>query len=61
MSKTNLHETAYLELVYQNIDFANIGDVAGLQNSATTGSLFIALFTAAPGEAGGGTEATFGA
>ena len=61
MSKTNLHETAYLTLLYNNVDFANIGDAAGLQNSAAAGSFFIALFTAAPGEAGGGTEATFGA
>ncbi|MBL4593763.1 MAG: hypothetical protein JKX68_08120 [Flavobacteriales bacterium] len=47
--------------MYNNVDFANIGDAAGLQNSAAAGSFFIALFTAAPGEAGGGTEATFGA
>lgn len=61
MSKTNLSETATLELMFNNTDFANVGDTPGLQASATPGSFFIALFTAAPGEAGGGTEATFGA
>ena len=60
-SKTNLCETASLELMFNNVDFANVGDTAGLQNSAAEGSFFIALFTVAPGEAGGGTEATFGA
>lgn len=60
MSKTNLHETAYLNLMYVNLDFANVGDAAGLQNSAAAGNLYIALFTAAPSDAGGGTEATFG-
>lgn len=61
MSKTNLCETATLELMFNNTDFANVGDTPGLQASATPGSFFVALYTAAPGEAGGGTEATFGA
>lgn len=60
MSKTNLHETGYLNLVYKNTAFANVGDTSGLQPSGTPGSLYIALFTADPTETGGGTEATFG-
>ena len=39
-------------LLFNNTDIANIGDVAGLQNSATAGSLFIHLHTSDPGDAG---------
>ena len=59
MSKSNTHETAYLKLVFQNIAIANIGDASGLQPSATAGSLYIALYTADPGETDAGTEATY--
>ena len=59
-SKTNAFETDFLELLFNNVALANIGDAGGLQPSAAPGSLFIALFTTDPGEAGGGTEATFG-
>ena len=56
MSKSNLHETAYLKLVFQNVAMANIGDAAGIQPSAVAGSLFIALYSADPGETDAGTE-----
>ena len=59
MSKSNLHETDYLKLVFQNIAISNIGDASGLQPSATPGNLYVALFTAAPGETDAGTEATY--
>jgi hypothetical protein len=49
---TNAAEAALLDLLFLNTDWANIGDVAGLQNSATAGSFFISLHTADPGEAG---------
>ena len=39
-------------LLFNNSDIANIGDVSGLQNSATVGSLYICLHTADPGDAG---------
>lgn len=52
MSATNTLETGLLNLIFNNQDLANIGDAAGLQNSATTGSLYVALFTADPGETG---------
>ncbi len=52
MSMTNAAEAALLDLLFLNTDWANIGDVAGLQNSATAGSFFISLHTADPGEAG---------
>jgi len=56
MSKSNQFEQQLLLLVFNNTDIANIGDAAGLQNSATAGSLYLALHTADPGEAG--TQAT---
>jgi hypothetical protein len=56
MSKSNTWENDILLLLFNNTDAANIGDAAGLQNSATAGSLYVALHTADPGEAG--TQAT---
>lgn len=55
MSATNACETALLLLLYNNTDFANVGDAAGLQNSAVAGSLYVSLHTADPGEAGSQT------
>ena len=52
MSATNAFETDVLELIFNNVDIANIGDAAGLQNSATEGSLYVSLHTADPGETG---------
>jgi hypothetical protein len=52
MSMTNAAEQALLDLLFLNTDWANIGDAAGLQNSATAGSFFISLHSADPGEAG---------
>lgn len=60
MSKTNSFETSFLNHVFTNAAIANIGDVSGLQPSGVAGNLFIALFTSDPGEAGGGTESSFG-
>ena len=56
MSKSNTFETDLLNLIFVNTDIALIGDAAGLQNSATAGSLYVSLHTADPGEAG--TQAT---
>src|SRR3972149_6572528 len=52
MSKSNSFENSLLLLLFNNTDIANIGDAAGLQNSLAAGSLFVALHTADPGEAG---------
>jgi hypothetical protein len=54
MTMSNAAEQAMLDLVFLNIDWANIGDAAGLQNSAVAGSYFVRLHTADPGEAGFG-------
>jgi len=52
MSKSNAAETALLALLFNNTDFAGIGDAGGLQNSAAAGSFYISLHTSDPGEAG---------
>ena len=53
---SNAAATAFLNLFFINTDWANIGDAAGLQNSAAAGSLYLSLHTSSPGE--GGTQAT---
>jgi hypothetical protein len=52
MSKSNTFENDMLQLIFNNVDIAMIGDAAGLQNSAAAGSLYVSLHTADPGEAG---------
>lgn len=52
MSKSNTFENDLLKLLFNNDDIADIGDAGGIQNSATAGSLYVALHTADPGEAG---------
>jgi hypothetical protein len=55
MSKSNTFENELLLLIFNNTDIANIGDAAGLQNSAAAGSLYASLHTSDPGEAGTAT------
>jgi hypothetical protein len=55
MSKSNTFENELLLHIFNNADIANIGDAAGLQNSTAAGSLYLALHTADPGEAGTAT------
>ena len=52
MSMSNASETNLLLLLFNNIDWANIGDAAGIQNSATAGSFYVALHSSDPGDAG---------
>ena len=52
MSKSNTFENDILQLIFNNVDIADIGDAGGLQNSAAAGSLYVALHTGDPGEAG---------
>lgn len=61
MSLSNAAETALLTLLFNNTDWANIGDAGGLQNSVADGSFYISLHTGDPGEAGDQTtsEATY--
>lgn len=52
MSKPNAFENALLLLIFNNTNIANIGDATGLRGSVGAGSLYLALHTADPGEAG---------
>jgi hypothetical protein len=58
-SKKNGFETSLLQHIFQNADIANIGDAGGLQNSASAGNLYIALYTSAPSDSAQGTETTY--
>lgn len=62
MSLTNAAETDLLELLFDNVDWPNIGDAGGLQNSVADGSFYVSLHTGDPGEAGNQTtsEAAYG-
>jgi hypothetical protein len=52
MSKSDACENSLLLLLFNNTDFALIGDAAGLQNSAAAGSFYVSLHTADPGDTG---------
>jgi hypothetical protein len=52
MTDSNAFETAQLSHIFNNADFANIGDATGLRGSSTAGSLYAALYKTDPGEAG---------
>ena len=61
MSMSNSFETDILELIFNNTNIANIGDVAGLQGSSTAGSFYVRLYTSAVAvdDATIGTEAAY--
>lgn len=61
MSKGNVFETELLDLILNNTGIALIGDATGILPSTADGSLYVALHTADPGEAGVQTtsEATY--
>ena len=45
-------ETALLELIFKNTNYALIGDATGLRGSSTAGVFYLTLHTADPGDAG---------
>lgn len=61
MALGNTAEADVLKLIFQNVNWANVGDATGLRGSSTAGSFFISLHTANPGQAGSQTtsEATY--
>jgi hypothetical protein len=61
MSASNALENSLLLLLFNNTALANVGNAGGLPASTLAGSLFVALHTADPGEAGDQTtsEATY--
>jgi hypothetical protein len=52
MSKSNTFENELLLHVFNNAAMADYGDGSGLPAAATAGSLYVALHTGDPGEAG---------
>jgi hypothetical protein len=58
----NTAESDLLLLIFQNANWANVGDATGLRGSTTAGSFYIQLHTASPGAAGTQTtsEAAYG-
>lgn len=52
MSMSNAAETAFLQLIFSNTNFANIGDATGLRGSSSAGNFYLSLHTSDPGEAG---------
>jgi hypothetical protein len=61
MSLSNAAETDLLNLLFNNTNWANLGDATGLRSSTVAGSFYVSLHTADPGEAGNQTtsEATY--
>lgn len=61
MSASNSFENSLLLLLLNNSNIANLGDATGVRGSTVAGSVFVALHTADPGEAGDQTtsEATY--
>lgn len=55
MPKSNSMKNGMMLLFFNNTDFANIGDAAGLQNSAVAGNLYVSLHTGDPGAGGSQT------
>lgn len=52
MSATNVLENGLLSLIFENANYANVGDATGLRGSTTAGVFYISLHTASPGETG---------
>jgi hypothetical protein len=52
MSKSDACENGLLLLIFNNANFANVGDATGLRGSTVAGSFYVSLHTADPGEAG---------
>lgn len=52
MSFSDAFETSLLNHMFVNSAIANVGDSTGLPAAGTAGSLYVALHTADPGEAG---------
>lgn len=52
MSATNVFENGLLSLIFENANYANVGDATGLRGSTTAGVFYISLATADPGETG---------
>ena len=52
MSLGNTAESDLLLLLFNNTNWANLGDAVGVRGSTVAGSMYISLHTASPGETG---------
>lgn len=52
MSATNSFENGLLSLIFENANYANVGDATGLRGSSTAGVFYVSLHTANPNETG---------
>lgn len=52
MSLGDTAESDVLRLLFNNVDWANVGDAGGIRGSVAAGSFYISLHTANPGETG---------
>lgn len=52
MSATNVFENGLLSLIFENANYANVGDATGLRGSTTAGVFYTSLHTANPNETG---------
>lgn len=52
MSATNVLENGLLSLLFENANYANVGDATGLRGSSTAGVFYTSLHTANPNETG---------
>jgi hypothetical protein len=55
MSATNVFENGLLSLIFENANYANVGDATGLRGSSTAGVFYVSLHTANPDEGGSQT------
>jgi hypothetical protein len=52
MSATNVLENGLLSLLFENANYANVGDATGLRGSSTAGVFYVSLHESNPNEAG---------
>lgn len=52
---TDVLENGLLSLLFENANYANVGDATGLRGSSTAGVFYISLHTASAGETGNQT------
>lgn len=50
---TDVFENGLLSLIFENANYANVGDATGLRGSSTAGVFYISLHTSSAGETGG--------
>lgn len=62
MSATNVFENGLLSLIFENANYANVGDATGLRGSSTAGVFYVSLHTANPSDTGSQntSEAAYG-